>query len=463
MKTFLRIAIAFLLPMLLPAVTAAQEPAVKRVCSDPIDLSAAKYLRKDLNDKACALVKVQIVADGVEFFGNTVGSVERKAGEYWVYMTDGTKMLRIQSNSFIPVDIRFPDYGIPALASNNTYIITLEMPAAAVAPSAKAGLNYLIMTVSPTDAKVIVDGKPREVKHGQSKILLKNGTYGFLVESPGYISEEGTVTINNARLEKSVTLRSSKGSLSIATTTPGTEIYINGDKVAAGSWTGQLLPDTYSIEGRLQGYHTAEIIQTVAMGESHAVTIPGLTPRTGSLNIDYEPTGAKITIDGKEHGVTPDVIDDLIIGPHSVTISHEGFADKTMTVDIAESQTTDLSGKLDETKSIVLVEEYQAHFPGGDAELLKFLAKNIVYPKSAIEKDIQGTVVVGFDVEKDGSLSNIRILRGMDPDLDKEALRVVGLIPNFIPGYQNGINVKQPFTLPVKFKLIGDKKKKKKN
>lgn len=81
MKTFLRIAIAFLLPMLLPAVTAAQEPAVKRVCSDPIDLSAAKYLRKDLNDKACALVKVQIVADGVEFFGNTVGSVERKAGE----------------------------------------------------------------------------------------------------------------------------------------------------------------------------------------------------------------------------------------------------------------------------------------------------------------------------------------------------------------------------------------------
>ena len=145
-----------------------------------------------------------------------------------------------------------------------------------------------------------------------------------------------------------------------------------------------------------------------------------------------------------------------------MTISHEGFADKTLTVDIAESQTTDLSGKLDETKNIVLVED-PAHFPGGDDELFKFLAKNIVYPKSAIEKDLQGTVVVGFDVEKDGTLSNIRILRGMDPDLDKEALRVVGLMPNFIPGNQNGINVKQPFALPVKFKLMGDKKKKKKN
>lgn len=434
---------------------------MKRVYQDPVDLSAAKYKRKDLNGVTCALVKVQIVADDVEFFGNVVGDVDRKAGEYWVYLIDGTKMFRIQSNSFIPVNITFADYDIPAVLSNNTYIVTLELPPPAGSRPTNAGFNYLILTVSPPDAKVIVGGKPREVKNGQSKVLLKTGTYDFHVESPGYIPEDGSVTVKSAKVEKTVTLKSTKGAVSITSATPGTEIFINGDKVGTGSWSGNLLPDTYSIEGRLEGFYPAEIIHTVNMDDNGVVAIPELTPMLGSANIDFEPTGSKITIDGKDFGVTPNIVNGLTAGNHSVTISHDGYASETLTVTIIESDVTTVTGVLDENKIFITAEE-EAHFPGGEAAMFKFLSRNLLYPSEAMAENVQGKVYISFVVEKDGSLSNIRILRGKHPTLDAEALRAVKTLPNFIPAKQNGIPVRQEITLPINFRLDSGKSKKEK-
>lgn len=459
MKLCIKLVLTVLLTFSFTA-SIAQEPSVKRVYQDPVDLSAAKYKRKDLNGVTCALVKVQIVADDVEFFGNVVGDVDRKAGEYWVYLIDGTKMFRIQSNSFIPVNITFADYDIPAVHSNNTYIVTLELPPAGSRPT-NAGFNYLILTVSPPDAKVIVGGKPREVKNGQSKVLLKTGTYDFHVESPGYIPEDGSVTVRSAKVEKTVTLKSTKGAVSITSATPGTEIFINGDKVGTGSWSGSLLPDTYSIEGRLEGFYPAEIIHTVNMDDNGVVAIPELTPMLGSANIDFEPTGSKITIDGKDFGVTPNIVNGLTAGNHSVTISHDGYASETLTVTIIESDVTTVTGVLDENKIFITAEE-EAHFPGGEAAMFKFLSRNLLYPSEAMAENVQGKVYISFVVEKDGSLSNIRILRGKHPALDAEALRAVKTLPNFIPAKQNGIPVRQEITLPINFRLDSGKSKKEK-
>ena len=460
MKLCIKLVLTVLLTFSFTA-SIAQEPSVKRVYQDPVDLSAAKYKRKDLNGVTCALVKVQIVADDVEFFGNVVGDVDRKAGEYWVYLIDGTKMFRIQSNSFIPVNITFADYDIPAVLSNNTYVVTLELPPPTGSRPSNAGFNYLILTVSPPDAKVIVGGKPREVKNGQSKVLLKTGTYDFHVESPGYIPEDGSVTVRSAKVEKTVTLKSTKGAVSITSATPGTEIFINGDKVGTGSWSGSLLPDTYSIEGRREGFYPAEIIHTVNMGDNGVVAIPELTPMLGSANIDFEPTGSKITIDGKDFGVTPNVVNGLTAGNHSVTISHEGYVSETLTVTILESDVTTVTGVLDENKYVEVVGE-QAHFPGGETAMFKFLSNILNYPSAAVEDNVQGKVYIGFTVEKDGSLSNFRVLRGKHPALDAEALRVVKNLPNFIPANQNGIPVRQEFSLPINFRLDSGKSKKEK-
>ena len=94
-------------------------------------------------------------------------------------------------------------------------------------------------------------------------------------------------------------------------------------------------------------------------------------------------------------------------------------------------------------------------FPGGEAALMKFINENLRYPAAAIENGIQGRVVVQFVVKKDGSVGDVKVIRGIDPTLDQEAIRVCKTLPKFIPGkrYDNGEPVDVWFTIPVIFKL----------
>lgn len=95
----------------------------------------------------------------------------------------------------------------------------------------------------------------------------------------------------------------------------------------------------------------------------------------------------------------------------------------------------------------------QPSFPGGDAAMYAWLSKNLQYPPIAQENGISGTVVVSFVIGKDGSVSDVKVVRGKDPSLDKEAVRVVSKMPKWNPGKQNGQNVRVSYTLPVKFQL----------
>ena len=97
--------------------------------------------------------------------------------------------------------------------------------------------------------------------------------------------------------------------------------------------------------------------------------------------------------------------------------------------------------------------EQMPQFPGGEAELLKYIASHIKYPTMAAENNIQGRVVVKFVVNKNGQVGDVVVLRGKDPDLDKEAVRVVKTLPDFIPGKMNGQAVSVWYTLPINFKL----------
>lgn len=104
-------------------------------------------------------------------------------------------------------------------------------------------------------------------------------------------------------------------------------------------------------------------------------------------------------------------------------------------------------------EEIFVAVEQQAEFPGGQAALMKWLSQNIRYPEAAQQNDIQGRVVVKFVVEKDGSIGHAEIARGVDKDLDREALRVVNKMPKWQPGKNNGVAVRSYFNLPVTFKL----------
>ena len=104
-------------------------------------------------------------------------------------------------------------------------------------------------------------------------------------------------------------------------------------------------------------------------------------------------------------------------------------------------------------EEIFVAVEQMAEFPGGQAALMKWLSQNIRYPEAAQQNDIQGRVVVKFVVEKDGSIGQATIAKGVDKDLDREALRVVKKMPKWQPGKNNGVAVRSYFNLPVTFKL----------
>ncbi|MDD3280163.1 MAG: energy transducer TonB [Bacteroidales bacterium] len=107
---------------------------------------------------------------------------------------------------------------------------------------------------------------------------------------------------------------------------------------------------------------------------------------------------------------------------------------------------------VEEEEIFVIVEE-NPEFPGGDEARMKFLQDNIVYPSVAKSAGIEGTVIVGFVVERDGSITNVKILRGKAQSIDEEAVRVAKKMPKWKPGKQRGRTVRAQFRMPITFIL----------
>ncbi|MBR1964224.1 MAG: energy transducer TonB [Muribaculaceae bacterium] len=122
--------------------------------------------------------------------------------------------------------------------------------------------------------------------------------------------------------------------------------------------------------------------------------------------------------------------------------------EKLSRIELAESVT-----EIDDEDTLFIEYEQMPQFLGGEVALMKFIADNLHYPDSAKAKKIQGFVVVKFVVTKTGEIGEVKIVRSKDLDLDKEAVRIVKSLPNFIPGKLNGEVVDMWYTLPITFKL----------
>ncbi len=109
--------------------------------------------------------------------------------------------------------------------------------------------------------------------------------------------------------------------------------------------------------------------------------------------------------------------------------------------------------EVEDVNTVFIRVEEMPVFPGGDAALLKFVNSAIKYPVIAQENGISGRVVCSFVVNRDGSVVDGEIVRGVDPSLDKEALRVIGTMPNWKPGLQRGKPVRVKYTIPITFRL----------
>ena len=241
---------------LLCASVEAQELRVKGLYEATHDLSARTQPRKDINGNYCALVKVQLVDRGAEFGGNVVGDVSFYRNEYWVYMAQGSKRVKVFTQDYLPLEVNFSEYGIDHLEGQVTYILTL--------------LRGDLQQESPQ----------------------------FRQQNPPP-------------------------------------------------------PNRHS-------------------------------------------------------------------------------SDNSKVYDVVEEM---------------------PQYPGGPSALFEYLSQNIKYPSVAEENGVQGRVLVTFVVERDGTITDVRVVKSVDPSLDKEAQRVVNSMPRWIPGKQNGSPVRVKYTVPVTFKL----------
>jgi TonB family protein len=105
------------------------------------------------------------------------------------------------------------------------------------------------------------------------------------------------------------------------------------------------------------------------------------------------------------------------------------------------------------------VVEEMPQFPGGASALLEFLSKNIRYPKEAFDANKGGRVIASFVIETDGSISEVKVVKSVEPSLDEEAIRVINAMPNWTPGKQSGKAVRVKYTVPINFRLDGSKAK----
>ena len=153
--------------------------------------------------------------------------------------------------------------------------------------------------------------------------------------------------------------------------------------------------------------------------------------------------------DNEKADVNADTAIDIADVVAVLSIMAQGGSSSAGTGDSADTGGDDGDGG----ETIYDMVEVMPEFPGGNAALLQWIKNNMRYPEAAMDQGIQGRVIVGFVVEKDGSLTNIKILRSIDESLSKEAIRLVQAMPKWKPGYKDGKPVRCRFNLPIMFQI----------
>ena len=171
------------------SVASAQELTVKEMKATN-DISASQYERKDLNGQACALVKVLLASPGALFEGNVIGDVAYKTGEYWVYLTAGTKELRIKHPQTQPLQVVFKEYGIEKVSAKVTYTLSVLLPGSENNVKQQFTIRY-----TPQDAIVIIDSKPYQGSQGVVTASLQTGQHDYLVTASGYEPVDGSIRL----------------------------------------------------------------------------------------------------------------------------------------------------------------------------------------------------------------------------------------------------------------------------
>ena len=155
------------------------------------DLTAQTQPRKDLNNRNCAVVKVQFVGELTNIEGNVIMPLVKRNNETWVYMPQNTRQMKVITKNYLPLMVTFADYDVERLESNRTYVLTLLGNSQQQVQQSQT----LTIRYTPSSATVLVDNKMVKGMNGVAQTTLPVGQHSFVVACDGYESEEGMVKL----------------------------------------------------------------------------------------------------------------------------------------------------------------------------------------------------------------------------------------------------------------------------
>ena len=358
MKKIITILLFFLCSCAVTFAQDLQEFSVVKFEEKPFDTSGKdeRYKLQDGNGELFSIIKLLAATTDDDLsaysldFGYCEGRKKVVNGEVWWYVQRNAMRATIQREGFKQVK-----YELNATVQpGKVYEMTLQ------ATPRVAKKRMLLFEVSPADSRAQVtykaEGESDYKVFGDGMVddggmvadRLELGVYHYRIISKNYHPSEGRIELYDApqKHTEKVTLRPNYGTLTLKAAA-GAGIYIDGEKVGTGQWSGILSPGNYNVECQFPAHKNTVKTITVNEGDNLTVQLDAPTPITGTLSLKSSPLGATVTIDGKELGTTPEDFAGLLIGKHKITVSKSGYKSVSVDVEIKEGETTEQSVKLE--------------------------------------------------------------------------------------------------------------------
>ena len=318
----------------------------------------------------CGLIKVRTDNPDLHFSGSIVGEVKNKLNEYYVYLTKGSKQLKVTHANFLPLVVDFNAYGIDEIASKATYILTLRES------------NYIkekcriTFSLKPENAQLFIDDIAIENLSGNGfyQLYLPKGEHVYRMAYDGYRPQIQTITSGNTSLDFSVELESVMANLQIKCKTETAEIFVDGELKGNGLWNGDVLPGPHKIEARQRNYISQTQQISLEEKENRMISIPELIRSKGRLKIATNIPNMRVMLDGGLVGITPCEVE-TETGEHYVSCDAFGCLPNRSNVNVNSEKVTNTVLVLEFDSNNFFAEYYPKAYQG-DIKSMSVLTAN---------------------------------------------------------------------------------------